>query len=262
MTTTSGTKEWRPNNENCIEGCSNDCKYCYGKKNAIRFGRRDSGTWKIMRPNARSKHPVKFREGGVMFPTTHDLHIIHVDWWGPFLRQLLERGNDVLIVSKPEFEAIQWICDNCKEHKHQIEFRFTIGSIDDYVLKFWEPGAPGIKERFRALTYAFDHGYKTSVSMEPLLDKDPASLITLIRPWVSETIWIGTMNHMRQSDFTITELHWYSQMLEINSKENMQKIWEANRDNKQIRWKDSVQKLLGISQTGELIKKHTACGNI
>ena len=51
MTTTSGTKEWRPNNENCIEGCSNDCRYCYAKKNAIRFGRRDPGSWKIIDHN-------------------------------------------------------------------------------------------------------------------------------------------------------------------------------------------------------------------
>ena len=248
---TLGTKEWRPNNENCIEGCENDCRYGYCKKNSIRFGRRTKENWHEMKPNARSQQPVKYKEGGIMFPTTHDLHIRHLSWWGPFLLQLLAKGNDLLVVSKPEFAAIQWICDNCKEHKHQIEFRFTIGSIDDYVLKFWEPGAPGIKERFRALTYAFDRGYKTSVSMEPLLDKDPASLITLIRPWVTETIWIGTMNHMHRSDFAENEMQWYDRMLEINSKENMQKIWEENQNNTQIRWKDSVQELLGITQTGE-----------
>ena len=83
-----------------------------------------------------------------------------------------------------------------------------------------------------------------------------------IRPWVTETICIGTMNHMHRSDFAESEMQWYDRMLEINSKENMQKIWEANQNNKQIRWKDSVQKLLGISQTGELIKTRTACGNI
>ena len=259
---TLGTKEWAPNNENCIEGCENDCRYGYCKKNAIRFGRRTKENWHEMKPNARSQQPVKYKEGGIMFPTTHDLHIRHLDWWGIFLLQLLAKGNDVLIVSKPEFAAIEWICEKCIMYKHQIEFRFTIGSIDDHVLKFWEPGAPGIKERFRALTYAFDHGYKTSVSMEPLLDKDPTSLITLVRPWVTETIWIGTMNHMHQSDFAENEMQWYDRMLEINAKENMQKIWEANQNNKQIRWKDSVQKLLGISQTGELIKRRTACGYI
>jgi len=249
-----GTKEWAPNNENCIEGCENDCTYCYAKKNAIRFGRRTKENWHEMKPNARSQQPVKYKEDRIMFPTTHDPHIRHLDWWGQFLLQLLAKGNDVLIVSKPEFAAIEWICEKCNMYKHQIEFRFTIGSIDDYVLKFWEPGAPGIKERFRALTYAFDHGYKTSVSMEPLLDKDPEPLITLIQPWVTETIWIGTMNHMHRSDFAENEMPWYDWMLEINAKENMRKIWEANRDNPKIRWKDSVQELLQITQMGEPIK--------
>jgi DNA repair photolyase len=36
---TSGTKEWADHNVNCIRGCSNDCRYCYAKIMAKRFGR-------------------------------------------------------------------------------------------------------------------------------------------------------------------------------------------------------------------------------
>ena len=70
------------------------------------------------------------------------------------------------------------------------------------------------------------------------------------------------INFLKFGYITGSVVQCYDRMLEINSKENMQKIWEANQNNKQIRWKDSVQKLLGISQTGELIKTRTACGNI
>jgi len=34
---TIGTKEWAPNNENCIEGCENDCIYCYAAESADRY---------------------------------------------------------------------------------------------------------------------------------------------------------------------------------------------------------------------------------
>lgn len=42
-----------------------------------------------------------------------------------------------------------------------------------------------------------------------------------------------------------------SRQIRIQSRENMQKVYESLKDNPQIRWKDSVQKLLGITQTGE-----------
>jgi DNA repair photolyase len=33
-----GTKEWADRIENCLDGCSHDCKYCYAKVTAVRFG--------------------------------------------------------------------------------------------------------------------------------------------------------------------------------------------------------------------------------
>ena len=103
MKSKTGTREWAESNENCISGCSNSCKYCYARDMAIRYKRETAGTWPIEHPRATAK--ARKHKGRVMFPTTHDLHYEHVNWWGPFLRDLLERGNDVLIVSKPEYAA-------------------------------------------------------------------------------------------------------------------------------------------------------------
>jgi len=249
---TIGTKEWKPNNENCIEGCENDCLYCYAALWAERYGRVPREDWHIMKPNKRSQHPVRLLKGGVMFPTTHDLHFRNRGMWMPFLIDLLAAGNDVLIVTKPEPEAIKFICDTFHSKDDQIEFRFTIGTDNDETRKFWEPGAPSIGERIQALRYAYEEGYKTSISIEPLLTMDPGNLIYLVSPWLQyeSTIWIGIMNHMnldRPQD-QLTELYFRKQ-LAINSRENMQRIYDKYKGNTQIRWKDSVQKLLGVSQS-------------
>lgn len=46
---TSGTKEWADYNVNCIKGCYNNCRYCYAKVMAKRFGRSTDDTWKNMK---------------------------------------------------------------------------------------------------------------------------------------------------------------------------------------------------------------------
>ena len=38
-------------------------------------------------------------------------------------------------------------------------------------------------------------GYQTSVSAEPLLDKDVELLIKTLSPYVTDTIWIGKAEH-------------------------------------------------------------------
>jgi len=241
-----GTKEWRPNNENCIEGCENDCLYCYGALKAAQYKRRSRDQWRVMKPNARSKRPVKLLKGGVMFPTTHDLHIRHVDWWGPFLHQLLEVGNDVLIVTKPEYEAVRYICETYRSPvwKDKIEFRFTIGTNDDNVAAHWEPHAPSPSERFRALAHASTMGFKCSISMEPLLIEHPKEMIdSLFMGWVTGDVWIGMMNHLKLNPAIPEE----ARQIRIQSRENLQKVYDSLKDNPQIRWKDSVRDLLGLS---------------
>lgn len=54
--------------------------------------------------------------------------------------------------------------------KSQMQLRFTIASVNDETLAFWEPKAPRFGERLESLRYAFRRGYRTSVSVEPFLD--------------------------------------------------------------------------------------------
>ena len=247
-----GTKEWMPHSENCISGCSNDCRYCYAKIRAIRYRQKTAENWPIMVPNKRSQKPVRYLEGGVMFPTTHDLHIEHADIWLPFLRSLLEAGNDVLIVTKAQFSAIDTICEDLVRFKDQIEFRLTIGTDDDNVAAYWELGAPTPTERLSCLRYLHNEGYKSSVSMEPLLISSPKRFIDAqIRPWISGTIWVGLMNYHKFDDAIPQERYQHA----LQSRQNMEDVYWSLKCNDKIRWKDSVQDLLGITQTGERVVK-------
>ena len=240
----TGTKEWADANENCITGCSNNCRYCYGKNMAVRYKRETAETWPVEHPRTTAK--AKKHKGRTMFPTTHDLHYEHVDWWGPFLKQLLDLGNDVLIVSKPEAKSIEYICTEFENFIQQIEFRFTIGASDDGTARYWEPGAPSIWQRRLALSYAFRNGFRTSVSMEPLLIENPQIFIDRhLYHSVTGEIWIGCMNHYNFNP----EIPEESRQMQIQSKENMQEVYDSLKDNPKIRWKDSVQKLLGVSQS-------------
>ena len=236
----TGTYEWAPARDNCILGCSNDCRYCYAKANAVRFKRETYETWKVEHQNRNAK--AKKHRGRVMFPTSHDLHIEHVNWWGPHLRKLLELGNDVLIVTKAEQAAFGWIVVNLEEYRDQIEFRFTIGTDDSKVTDYWEPGAPKVAERCISLSLANSCRFKTSVSMEPLLMEDPAKFISNMDSTVSGEIWIGMMNHYALNP-AIPE---HSRQIRIQSKENLQKVYEATKDNPKVRYKDSMRELLGL----------------
>jgi DNA repair photolyase len=195
---TSGTKEWADNNVNLIDGCSHDCRYCYAKKMAVRFGRKSPDTWREM---VVREHDVKRgygrRKGRIMFPTSHDIVPDEPYFTAcmTVLEKLLRAKNSVLVTTKPHLKVVEHICTQFKDYRDQIQFRFTITSIDDALLSFWEPGAPKLAERLAALKHAYGSGFKTSISIEPCLDADPRALVSAVKPFVTESIWLGSMNY-------------------------------------------------------------------
>ena len=148
---TKGTKEWADTNVNFVAGCSHDCLYCYAKKMAIRFNRKTSETWKVMDLNYKNLvKNYRKRKGRIMFPTSHDItNDAGVEYYClVLLKKVLKAGNSVLITTKPRLNVIQNICEAFEKYKDQIQFRFTITSIDDRILQYWEPNAPLFIERF------------------------------------------------------------------------------------------------------------------
>ena len=192
-----GTKEYADQNVNFSYGCKNNCVYCYAKGKAKQYKRDYANTWG--EPTLNEKVINKgwnLRQGTLMFPSTHDIYPENLEAFMQILHGILEPGNDVLVVTKPNFECIKTICQEFQDDLSQLEFRFTITSGDNAKLQRYEPEATLIEDRLRALMYAERSGYKTSVSIEPFLDgpKELMKLIRVVQKYAS-TIWIGQMNH-------------------------------------------------------------------
>jgi DNA repair photolyase len=247
-----GTEEWAKYSANCISGCSHNCKYCYAKEMAVRYGRKTPDNWQdeIVNHDKLEKNFRK-RDGRFMFPTSHDITPDVLNYCMSFLEKILKAGNEVLIVSKPHLDCIRAICARFNEYQEQILFRFTIGSTDNATLRFWEPYAPSFDERMESLVYAYHLGFATSVSCEPLLDNKADELISRFSPYVTDTIWIGKVNNMmyrlRMNGYIDTETITRATKLMNDLSDNyFIDLYERYKDNFQIKWKESVKKVIGI----------------
>jgi DNA repair photolyase len=241
---TTGTKEWADSNVNCIKGCYNNCRYCYAKVMARRFSRIIDNNWALMTVNDSSvikKYPQK--TGRIMFPSTHDIFDLEPYKSACFkvLESLLTAENEVLITTKPRLKVIKEIIGRFDNFKEQIQFRFTITSKDDKLLRFWEPNAPSFKERFGALQLAFANGYKTSVSIEPFLDYNPLPLINQIEYYVTESIWLGKMNYITKQGLSEEEKIFYDNVRKNYELSHLKEIIKQVSKNPKIRLKDSIK---------------------
>jgi DNA repair photolyase len=204
------------------------------------------------RPEVR-QHDVKKRrpkvDGTVMFPTTHDITPAILEPCIEVLRQILSSGNFVLIVSKPHLSCIQRLCTEFASHKDDILFRFTIGAFNDSILGYWEPGAPAFLERFDSLKHAFNQGFSTSISVEPMLDSDRiVELYDMLEPFVTDAIWIGKMNKVRKR-VDIENEEDESQVARIEAGQTDDRIWaiyRALQDRSKVKWKESIKEVVGL----------------
>ncbi|MHA1717993.1 MAG: radical SAM protein [Promethearchaeota archaeon] len=247
-----GTHEWADKTANCINGCKHDCKYCYSKSMAIRFKRKTSENWKIeeVREHQLIKKYSKY-SGTYMYPSSHDIHPDNLNANIQFLNNLLISGNQVLIVSKPHFECIKRICNEFSNFKNQILFRFTIGSANSEVLKYWEPGAPDFKERLKCLKFAFENGFETSISCEPMLDSEINKVIDKVLSFTTDAIWLGKANfllrRLKMNGYSDKKsLKKANELIHWQSDNNMIELYEKYKDNSKIKWKESIKKIVGL----------------
>lgn len=187
-----------------------------------------------------------------MFPSSHDIPDDPkiVSTCIEILKRILIPGNEVLITTKAAPNVIKRLCQELKEFRFQIQFRFTITSMNNHLLQFWEPNAPKFNDRLESLIHAKKQGYKTSVSVEPFLDHDPISLISQIYQFVTESIWIGPMSQIKAKDLTEEEKIFYKKIRENYEKSNLISIAKGLRKLDKIRFKDGFKnKLKGAGKT-------------
>ncbi len=249
-----GTQEWAASNVNIQDGCEHDCRYCYAKTMAIRFKRATAASWS--KPRLR-QHDLdrgfSKRSGRIMFPTAHDITPNNLDECLAVLNRMLAAGNDLLIVSKPWLACITRLCDELAPYRSQILLRFSIGSTDTAVLSYWEPGAPSFKERLSSLKTAYLRDFQTSVSCEPMLDGKPDALIAALRPFVTDSIWLGKINRLRN----ILPLNCPNDseairrgeiLMATQSDAAIRALYNRHRHDSGIKWKDSIKAVVGINR--------------
>lgn len=245
-----GTQEWSVKTVNCCTGCSHDCRYCYAKGMAVRFKQVTTEQWSQERIRQKDvdKAYKKF-DGQVMFPSSHDITPNNLDPCKTVLEKLLISGNQVLVVSKPHLDCIRTICDGFQKYADQILFRFSIGACNDQILSYWEPGAPCYEERKACLEFAYNAGFRTSVSVEPMLDSaNIDTLITELSPYTNHSIWIGTLNHSSRFgkgvDAMLTQA---IKNVELGQTDvAIKDIYARHKANPLIRWKKEIKKVVGV----------------
>jgi DNA repair photolyase len=250
-----GTEDWAASTVNCCTGCANNCRYCYAKAIAIRFKRLTAEEWPI--EQVRQKDVERPREryaGRIMFPSSHDITPGNFDACITVLDKLIRAGNEILIVSKPHYDLIRKICLEFRENRNQILFRFTVGAMNDRILKFWEPGAPDFEDRLDSLAYAFDSGYQTSVSVEPMLDSDNIyELVDTLEPLVTDAIWIGKMNHIKRNIvIDSVEIEAAIRWIKLGQTDDrIMEIYSNLKNNPKIKWKTCMKRIIGLPPNEE-----------
>jgi len=246
---TFGVGEWAGFSYNCGIGCSHNCRYCYARSFFVSTNivAKDED-WPNENPRPKKTNINYKVDKRVMFPSTHDITPAYLDTYCRTLSNILEAGNDVLLVSKPHTECIEHICTEFAAFKTQMEFRFTIGSIDPKITAFWEPGAPSPEERMHCLQYATDHGYQTSVSMEPMLEGKEGAIATFntLAPMTNGTIWIGMMNDLDErvvaADKDVQGA--VAKIKQMQSRDEIILLHGLLNHESKVRWKDSIKQVM------------------
>lgn len=244
--TVFGTKEWAENSFNCCNGCAHNCRYCYAKKIAMRYGRKKSSEdWQN---EVITKKQTPRLNGKIMFPTTHDITEITINEVIKHINNFLKNGNELLIVSKPHFNQIKKLIENIPmslfdNYKEKIMFRFSIGSTNNNVLKYWEPNAPEFEERLYCLQYVFEQGYQTSISSEPMLWIDQDALYNQTNEFITDSIWFGKLNNHS----LFNEDKQFIEAIKINTSDKyIFDLYSKYKDNPKVKWKESIKKVVGL----------------
>jgi DNA repair photolyase len=213
---------------------------------ASRFGQKDRNTWHCEElTNRANMASFPKRNGVIMFPSSHDITPFNLDACIRTISLILSNGNQLLIVTKPRLNCITSLITELIPWQSQILFRFTITSLDREVASFWEPGAPEPSQRLACLKNAHLAGYKTSVSVEPMLQGrlEAIQVVNTVAEHVTDTIWVGKMNQARQRvsvafDAKLREIQ------KLQSDAEIMKLYHDLKTNLKVRWKDSIMSVI------------------
>jgi hypothetical protein len=121
--------------------------------------------------------------------------------------------------------------------------------------------APDFNERLISLKWAHSEGFQTSVSCEPMLDNNIGKALDSVSPYVTETIWLGKINHLigvkghGRLDFNgyndPVTLAKARELAAWQSDENILALYEKYKNNTTIRWKKSIENVVKKQIAGQ-----------
>jgi len=106
-------------------------------------------------------------------------------------------------------------------------------------------------ERKESLVYAFNQGFSTSVSCEPMLDDSTEELVSILVPYITDSIWIGKANYLlrrlRMNGITDAEtIKKANELIELQSDDNIKALYEKLKDTEKVKWKESIKKVVNL----------------
>lgn len=250
-----GVFEWASFSYNIGSGCSNSCRYCYACGIAMEMARKDGkvfsrADWQNDNVKPWKANIHQLVDGTVMFPSMHDITPAYQTTYISALHNILDAGNRVVIVTKPSLECIGVICNQFQAHRDRLLIRMTITSTNEALSRFWEPNAPLPEERLAALRLAYESGYQTSVSVEPMIDsvESTVELYNTVLPYLTEDIWFGKMNDIeRRVDIDSQQVREAVELIrEQQSNENIHRLYQQLRGADKVAWKDSIRKVIKL----------------
>jgi DNA repair photolyase len=195
------TRSGIPGTDWCVNpyvGCAHACRYCYAV-----FMRRFTGhreAWgdfvdaRVNAPDILRRQLSRAARGTVMLGSV-------TDGWQPAekdhrlsrrcLEALLEFRFPVRILTKSPLLVRDL---DLLVRFENLEAGFSITTDDERMRALFEPGAPPVSDRIRALAELYRRGCPTWVFIGPLLPHDPARLASLVAP-LAGRILIDRMNY-------------------------------------------------------------------
>jgi DNA repair photolyase len=195
------TKTGIPGASWCVNpytGCAHACRYCYATFMNRYSGHTEPwGTWVDVKKNAPEildRQLARAAKGRVILSSVTDcyqgLEARH-RITRRCLEALLRHGFPVNLLTKSPLVLRD--LDLLREFP-DIKVGLTVTTDDDQIRKAFEPGAPPITERLRALAALKDAGIPAYAFVGPLLPCDPEALGRLLAPLVTEVL-VDRMNY-------------------------------------------------------------------
>lgn len=230
------TRTGIPGYDYCLNpytGCAHACTYCYAT-----FMKRFTGhpePWgsfvdiKVNAADALLRQVRRIRGGSVIVGSVTDPYQ-PVERTSRITRRCLEilARTDLAVHILTRSDLITRDIDILKEMP-SVEAGLSITTDDDEIRKIFEPHAPPIRSRFKALKALHDAGIKTYVFAGPLLPIDPEHFASMISGHTDEVL-IDKLNYSFKVENLIRTRGLGPRMTLHESRENARRLAGALRE--------------------------------